>query len=60
MLLELAISGKSTDLISNDNDLLSLRSSHSDDAKRLRQRLHMLRISTPFEFLKSQGLLSES
>lgn len=51
MLIELAISGKATHLVSLDNDLLSLPSAHTDAAKRLRQRLPSLRTLFPAEFL---------
>jgi predicted nucleic acid-binding protein len=54
MLIELAISGRATDLVSTDNDLLSFRGSHSDAARRLRQRLPRLRVWLPEEFV---GLL---
>lgn len=57
MLLELAISGKATDLVSNDNDLLSLPSAHTDAAKRLRQRLPGLRIANPPAFLQGNSNL---
>jgi putative PIN family toxin of toxin-antitoxin system len=49
--LELAISAKATHLITFDSDLLSLPTSHSDAAKRLRQRNPQLRIRLPGEFL---------
>lgn len=51
MLIELAISGKATDIVSGDNDLLSLPAGHGDAAKRLRQRLPKLRIMSTTEFL---------
>jgi predicted nucleic acid-binding protein len=51
MLIELAISGKATDIVSADNDLLSLPTGHGDASKRLRQRLPNLRIVSPSEFL---------
>jgi putative PIN family toxin of toxin-antitoxin system len=51
MLIELAISGKATDLVSFDKDLLSLPFAHTDAAKRLRQRQPGLRILRPAEFL---------
>jgi len=49
--LELAITAKATDLVTFDSDLLSLATSHSDAAKRLRQRNPQLRIRMPSEFL---------
>ena len=51
MLIELAISGKATDIVSADNDLLSLPTGHADASKRLRQRLPNLSIVSPGEFL---------
>lgn len=55
MLIELAISGKATDLLSYDKDLLSLPSGHTDAARRLRQRLPNLRIHTPPDFLTANA-----
>jgi len=49
--LELAIAGKATHLITFDSDLLSLPASHSDAAKRLRQRHPHLEILLPGAFL---------
>jgi putative PIN family toxin of toxin-antitoxin system len=53
--LALAIAGRATHLISFDKDLLSLPTSHSEAAKRLRQRLPSLRIEMPGEFLQRHG-----
>src|SRR5688572_19799314 len=44
MLIELAISGKATDIVSLDKHLLSLPAGHSDAAKRFRQRLPSVHI----------------
>ena len=55
MLIELALSGKATDLVSSDNDLLSLPAGHGDAAKRLRQRLPHLRILGPVDFLRTHA-----
>jgi putative PIN family toxin of toxin-antitoxin system len=55
MLIELAISGKATDLVSSDNDLLSLPPGHGDAAKRLRQRLPHLRVLSPADFLRTHA-----
>ena len=54
-LIELALAGKATHLVSADNDLLSLPTSHSEAAKRLRQRLPRLRIVRPAEFLEARS-----
>jgi putative PIN family toxin of toxin-antitoxin system len=51
-LIELAIAARATDLVSADNDLLSLGSGRSDAARRLRQRLPQLRISNAQQFLQ--------
>lgn len=53
MLLELAIAAKATHILSFDNDLLSLRSAHTDAAKRLRQRAPKLIVRTPNDFMGS-------
>ncbi|MEI8194663.1 MAG: putative toxin-antitoxin system toxin component, PIN family [Phycisphaerae bacterium] len=50
--LELAIAGNATHLISGDQDLLALASSHGAAAKQLRQRLPGLHILEPGEFLE--------
>src|SRR2546423_1768459 len=49
--LTLSIAGKATHLVTFDKDLLSLEESHSDAAKRLRQRAPAMRIQTPADFL---------
>jgi len=49
--LTLAIAGRASHLITFDNDLLSLPTSHTDAAKRLRQRLPHLRIQMSGDFL---------
>lgn len=51
--LELAIQGRATHLITNDNDLLSLPAGHDDAAKRFRQRLHALQIVRPAQFIRA-------
>ena len=55
MLIELAIAGKATDIVTSDKDLLSLRAGHGDAHKRLRQRLPGVRILSPAEFLDAHG-----
>jgi len=50
-LIELAIAAKATDIVSTDNDLLSLPTGHGDACKRFRQRLPNLRVLQPGEFL---------
>lgn len=54
-LIELAISAKATDIVSSDDDLLSLPTGHGDAAKRLRQRLPSLRVMPPAEFVSMHG-----
>jgi len=49
-LIELAIVGRATHLISTDDDLLSLTSGSDDAARRLRQRLPNLKVTTPHDF----------
>jgi putative PIN family toxin of toxin-antitoxin system len=51
MLIELSIAARATDLVTSDNDLLSLPTGHTDAAKRFRQRLPNLRVLGPAEFL---------
>lgn len=48
--IELAIAGKADFLVTDDDDLLTLKQSHSDAARRLRQRAHKLRICAAVEF----------
>jgi len=55
MLIELAIAGRATDLVTGDDDLLSLPDGHDDAAKRLRQRMPMLRVMTPADFLNAHA-----
>ena len=52
--LALAIAGGATHLVTFDEDLLSLPNSHTDAAKRLRQRLPGLQIKLPADFLRNQ------
>jgi putative PIN family toxin of toxin-antitoxin system len=49
--IELAIAGKATHIISHDKDLLDLRQSHSDAARRFRQRLPRTSIVTAKDFV---------
>ena len=56
MLIELAISGRATDVVTADKDLLSLPDGHTDAAKRLRQRRPGFRIVTPAEFQDTHRL----
>ena len=51
--LELAIAGNATHLVTHDRDLLSLRSGHTEVAKRLRRRMPRLSILTAADFLSS-------
>lgn len=55
MFLELAIAGDATHIITLDTDLLSLPTSHTDDGKRFRQRLHRTAIIRPGEFVVQYG-----
>ncbi len=50
--IELAIEGRATHIITADKDLLSLTSSHSEPARRFRQRLPRTRILKPEEFVR--------
>ena len=52
MLIELALSGHATHLISYDRDILSLRTGHGDAARHLRQRLPRFQIAYPSDFLR--------
>jgi len=54
-LIELAIAGRATHLISVDNDLLTLPKGRDDAAKRFRQRLPDTSIVTPEQFLHIHG-----
>src|SRR4051794_16174785 len=51
-LLELAIVGRATHLVTMDKDLLSLPIGHDDAARRLRHRLPHLEIMPPREFVE--------
>ena len=55
--IELAIAGGATHIVSGDSDLLSLASSHSDAAKRFRQRLPNAKILDPGAFIREQESL---
>ena len=50
--INLAIKTDAAFLITRDNDLLDLMTSHSDDAKEFRQRFRHLKIVAPIEFLR--------
>lgn len=50
--IELAIAGVATHLITCDNDLLSLESSHSDAARRFRQRLPRIHVLGPADYVR--------
>ncbi len=50
-LIELAIAGKATHLISTDDDLLALPAGRDDAARRFRQRLPAIRVMNPVEFM---------
>lgn len=49
--LRLAVAVAADFLVTRDNDLLSIATDHSIDAKQFRQQLPLLRIVTPVEFL---------
>ena len=53
--IELAIAGRATDIVSADNDLLSLPSGYTEPARRLRQRLPGIRILSPGGFIELNG-----
>jgi putative PIN family toxin of toxin-antitoxin system len=50
--IELAIAGNATNLITFDNDLLSLSTGHSEAAKRFRQRLPNAKVIDPSAFMR--------
>ena len=50
--INLAIKTDAAFLITRDNDLLDLMTSHTDDAKEFRQRFRHLKIVAPIEFLR--------
>jgi putative PIN family toxin of toxin-antitoxin system len=50
-LIELAIAGKASHLVTSDNDLLSLTAGHDDASRRFRQRLPGARVLRPATFL---------
>jgi uncharacterized protein len=52
-LIELAIDGRATHIVTADNDLLSLPTGRRDASKRFRQRLRDVQILTPAEFVGS-------
>lgn len=54
-LIELAIAGRASHIISTDDDLLALMKGLDDAAKRFRQRLPNASIVTPEEFARSFG-----
>jgi putative PIN family toxin of toxin-antitoxin system len=51
-LIELAIAGAATHLISTDDDLLSLPHARTDAGKRFRQRLPNISVAKPDDFLQ--------
>lgn len=51
-IIELAIAGAATHIITYDNDLLSLATGHTDAGKRFRQRLPRAQILRAGEFMK--------
>jgi putative PIN family toxin of toxin-antitoxin system len=51
--LDLAIAGGATHIVTHDHDLLSLRNSHAETARRLRRRMPQMRIVTAQEFVKT-------
>ncbi|HMD53661.1 MAG TPA: putative toxin-antitoxin system toxin component, PIN family [Phycisphaerae bacterium] len=55
--IELAIAGEASHIISGDSDLISLTKSHTDAAKRFRQRLPNTKILHPGAFLWEQESL---
>ncbi len=50
-LIELAIAGKASHIISTDDDLLSLKSGRSEAARRFRQRLPRIQVQSAYDFL---------
>jgi putative PIN family toxin of toxin-antitoxin system len=55
-LIELAIEGMATHIISTDRDLLDLPKAYSETSKRFRQRLPNVRVLTPPQFLDAYAL----
>jgi putative PIN family toxin of toxin-antitoxin system len=53
-LIELAIAGRATHLISVDQDLLSLPKGRDDAARRFRQRLPRVQVMKPADFLRGR------
>jgi len=51
-LIELAIAGAATHLISTDDDLVSLPNGRTEAAKRFRQRLPVIEVVSPYDFLR--------
>jgi putative PIN family toxin of toxin-antitoxin system len=54
-LIELALAGRATQLISTDEDLLDLPNGRDDAARRFRQRLPGIEVMTPNEFSRRYG-----
>jgi putative PIN family toxin of toxin-antitoxin system len=54
-LIELAIAGHATHMVSSDNDLLSLPTGRSEAARRFRQRLPDVKVLRPGDFLRRYG-----
>jgi len=51
--IELAITGNATHLITNDQDILSLPTAHTDAGKRFRQRLPGIQVLHPGDFVRA-------
>jgi uncharacterized protein len=54
-LITLAIAGRATHLLTTDLDLLDLPEGHDDAAKRFRQRLAMIQVLAPDQFVQRYG-----
>jgi putative PIN family toxin of toxin-antitoxin system len=55
MLVELAIAGRATHILSADKDVLSLANGHDEAAKRFRQRAPRVSVLDPVAFVKVYG-----
>jgi uncharacterized protein len=54
-LIELAIDGNATHILSFDKDLLSLSTEHGEAANRFRQRLPGVEVMRPLEFMRERA-----
>lgn len=54
-LIELAIAGDASHLVTFDNDLLALTSGHDEAAKRFRQRLPAVKVVDVISFMREYG-----